>query len=131
MARLSVSYLKEFFAPGNIITPALFHDLLDTVMDNAPPTTLTISAGVVTRTQRCHRLETEGAAVSDDLVTINGYENGQEIFLILNNSAHAVTVKSTGNISVATDCALSAYTSFLWLFYNSLNSKWVEILRSA
>lgn len=60
---------------------------------------LTIAAGVITIDDSYHIVDTEGSAASDDLTTINGGENGDELFLKCASGARVVTIKhNTGNI---------------------------------
>lgn len=65
----------------------------------AAATTLTIAAGVVTATQTYHTIDTEGAAASDDLDTINGLANGQfYVFKSASAARNVVFKHNTGNI---------------------------------
>lgn len=65
-------------------------------------TLLTISAGAVTITQSNHRVDTEAAAATDDLDTINGGTAEQLLFLRSEAAARDVTLKhGTGNIQTA------------------------------
>lgn len=66
---------------------------------NLGGSTLTIASGVVTKTTGYHKIETEAAAASDDLATINGGTNGDILILTAADDAHTVVVKDgTGNI---------------------------------
>jgi hypothetical protein len=59
----------------------------------------TIASGAITRTARRMRIDTEAAAASDDLDTINGGIDGQVIILYTTSSSRDVTIKhNTGNI---------------------------------
>lgn len=85
-------------------------------------TALTIATGVVTLTNNSssYTIDTEGAAASDDVDTINGGQDGQVIFLLAANGARSVILKSgTGNIVTphAGNLALSTITPTL-LRYN-------------
>jgi len=63
------------------------------------PTELTINSGAITITQSYHTVDTESDTSSDDLLTINGGQAGDVLFLQPANSARAVYVNdSTGNI---------------------------------
>lgn len=65
-------------------------------------TTLTIAAGVISVVSSKHQVETEGAAASDDLDTINGGGDGDILVIRAEDSAHTVVVKhGTGNIYLA------------------------------
>lgn len=62
-------------------------------------TTLTIASGAVTATQSHHMIDTEGAAASDNLDTINGLTDGQLILIGAASGARTVVVTSgVGNI---------------------------------
>ena len=64
-------------------------------------TALTIATGVVTLTNNSssYVLDTEGAAATDDLDTINGGQDGQVIWLNTANSSRDITITSgVGNI---------------------------------
>ena len=102
-------------------------------------TALTIASGVVTLTNNSssYVLDTEGAAATDDLDTINGGQDGQIIYLRIANNARNVIVKhNTGNIwnaqynnnhSVSLDRAivLDNTTDFVILRYDLTIAKWI------
>lgn len=67
-------------------------------MNYGAGTELTIAAGVVTATQRHHKIDTELDAGTDDLDTILGGTAGDETFLRQQNSGRVVTVTNAGNI---------------------------------
>jgi hypothetical protein len=93
--------------------------------------TLTIAAGVVTLTSRFSflRIDTEGAAASDDLDTINGAEFGQVITFAANNTARTVVFKDgTGNLRLAGDFSLDNTEDSITCVFNGTN--WLEIARS-
>lgn len=80
-------------------------------------TGLTIAGGIITATQSYHTVDTEGAAASDDIDTINGLTDGGVYLFRLADITHNVVFKNaTGNIfcpagfdvtlDVATDCVL-------------------------
>lgn len=94
----------------------------------ASPTTLTISGGVITIDQSYHLVDTQGAASSDDLDTINGSAQGDVLLLQNANASRSVVVKhNTGNIflSSATDFTLSGSTKALLLF--RVGSVWSNV----
>lgn len=63
------------------------------------PSTLTIATGAVTATQSNHSIDTEAAAATDDLVTINGGSEGDLLWIRAEDNARDVVVKhGTGNI---------------------------------
>ena len=102
-------------------------------------TALTIASGVVTLTNNSssYVLDTEGAAATDDLDTINGGQDGQIIYLRIANNARNVIVKhNTGNIwnaqynnnhSISLDRAivLDNTTDFVILRYDLTIAKWI------
>ena len=70
-----------------------------TTLDFTDFSELIISGGVITVTQSCHTIDTEDAAATDDLDTINGGSNGMMIVLKASNDSRTVTIKhNTGNI---------------------------------
>jgi hypothetical protein len=92
--------------------------------------TLTISSGVVTATGSSHNLDTEAAAATDDLDTINGGTEGDILILCTAVSSRDVTLKDgTGNLSLAGDFALLTSQYRIVLYYNGTN--WQELSRSA
>jgi len=79
-------------------------------------------------------VDTEAAAASDDLVTINGGTAGQRITLVAANTARTVVVKSTGNIDLSTaggDFDLDSNVDTITLVYSAAASMWLETSRSA
>lgn len=66
------------------------------------PSTLTIASGVITITKSHHRVDTESAAATDDLDTINGGVDGDILILESLNDARTIVVRhnggGTGNI---------------------------------
>lgn len=69
---------------------------------------LTIASGVVTVTANQHAVDTEGAAASDDLDTINGTFDQQIVIITALSSARTVVLKdSTGNLSLNGDFSLT------------------------
>jgi len=91
-------------------------------------TELTISAGVITVTQSRHIIDTEGDAATDDLVTINGGEEGQILILNTISDGRDVTLKhGTGNILITTgDYTLT--TSFSMIMLVHYNGWWNKVL---
>lgn len=93
--------------------------------------TLTIATGAVTATGSYHLVDTEGAAASDDLDTINGGVDGSILIIRAANSARTVVAKDgTGNLQIAGDCTLDNAQDTLTLFYVGALSAWLEIARS-
>lgn len=74
---------------------------------------LTIAAGVVTASKNYMIVDTEAAASTDDLTTINGYGEGRVLHIRMSNAARVVTLKhNTGagqpNLWGGADVVLSA-----------------------
>jgi hypothetical protein len=96
---------------------------------------LTIATGVVTIASTYstfYDIDTQGDAGSDDLVTINGGEDGEIIIIRAENAARTVVVKhDTGNIVLqgAVDHALCNTIQMLMLRYDG--SDWIEIASGA
>lgn len=79
--------------------------------------TLTIATGVITATGSYHLIDTEGAAASDDLDTINGTVDGQFLVIRAADTTHTVVAKDgTGNLKLAGDFTMdnSEDTLLLW-----------------
>jgi hypothetical protein len=91
---------------------------------------LTISSGAITVTKPFHTVDTESAASSDDLDTINGGRAGHTLILRAHNSARTVVAKNgTGNIKLAgSDFSLDNSDDTLVLFHNGTN--WLELSRA-
>jgi hypothetical protein len=84
-------------------------DLSDNNLNNVlkvnltDPTELTINAGVITKTQGFHTVDTESDAATDDLVTINGGVTGDVLILSGASDVREVRVDRTGNIKFKPD----------------------------
>lgn len=90
---------------------------------------LTIGGGEVTATGSFHEIDTAGDAASDDLVTINGGENGMMLTIVAADSARTVVAKDgTGNLRLNGDFSLDHENDTLTLIYNGSN--WLEVSRS-
>lgn len=79
-------------------------------------TTLTLASGVATVTQSFHKLDTEGAAATDDLTTFTGLVDGTVYYFHAVSAARVITVKhGTANIytSNAADIVLDATAKVL------------------
>lgn len=89
----------------------------------------TIAAGAITVTSSFHRVDTEAAAATDDLATINGGSNGTLLILKPFSSARTVVVKDgTGNLHLAGDFSLTNTLDTIMLVH--VNGLWLEISRS-
>lgn len=89
---------------------------------------LTISGGVITVTRPKHILDTEAAAATDDLDSINGGADGDMVVLVPTSAARVIVVKhGTGNIRLfnGLDMPLDATHKQLMLVYDG--GLWCEI----
>lgn len=103
-------------------------------------TALTIATGIVTLSNNSssYVLDTEGAAATDDLVTINGGQDGQIIFIKSTADARNIILKHvTGNIfnpqyinAATRDITLELATDFVMLRYNSTLAYWIVVSSS-
>lgn len=90
---------------------------------------LTIAADVVTVHADWHYIETEGAAPTDDLSTINGGYEGRRLVLFAANNARDVVLKDgVGNLRLAGDFTLSHADDTIELL--SRGNVWYELGRS-
>jgi hypothetical protein len=100
---------------------------------NSSSGTLTIASGVVTVIGSYHRIDTESAAASDDLDTINGGVDGMIVTFKTVNSARDVVLKhATGNIKLSGGVArtLSHRNSRITLAYDGSDDNWCEVAYS-
>lgn len=99
------------------------------VEDQAAGSTLTIAAGAITATTPFHAVDTEAAAASDDLDTINGGVIGMVLVVHAANSARTVVAKNgTGNLKLEGDMTLDNAEDTLQLIHDGTN--WLELSRS-
>jgi hypothetical protein len=91
-------------------------------------TTLTLASDAITvGTDGFYYVDTEGAASTDNLATINGGSAGDVLILRIANAARAVVVKhNTGNIYCAKDITLNSIYQSITLRYDGSISKWVD-----
>jgi len=88
-----------------------------------------IAAGVVTIFADWHSIDTEAAAATDDLDTINGGYEGRVLTLAATSSVRDVVLKDgTGNLRLAGDMTLDHVDDSISLMYRG--SAWVETARS-
>ncbi len=93
---------------------------------------LTISGGVIAVTNSFHNVDTEGAAATDDLDTINGGFPGYFLVISPLNTARTIVVKhGTGNINLegSTDFVMDDNWKAITLMYHQ--SVWFEVSRSS
>ncbi|MEE8378828.1 MAG: hypothetical protein V3R49_00440 [Gammaproteobacteria bacterium] len=90
---------------------------------------LIISAGAITITTSFHKVDTEGAAATDDLVTINGGSSNQRLIIMSQFTGRTVVVKDgTGNLRLNGDFSMDAREDTMELVF--INSVWNELSRS-
>jgi hypothetical protein len=103
-------------------------------------TALTIASGAVTLTNNSssYVIDTEGAAATDDLDTINGGQDGQIIYIKSTADARNIVLKhNTGNIfnpqnnnATTRNITLDLTTDFVVLRHDSTASKWIILSSS-
>ena len=94
------STFREAFKVDNASGNVAFKKMLGL----GDPEDVEISGGEITVTQSYVRVETEGSASTDDLVTINGGSTGDILVLRAYHNDHDVVVKdNTGNLKLAGD----------------------------
>lgn len=91
-------------------------------------TELTVVDGSITVTQSRHSIDTQNDDATDDLVTINGGENGQILILNTENSARDVTLKhGTGNILISGgDYTMDSAYNIVMLIYTG--TYWMKLM---
>lgn len=83
---------------------------------------LTIAAGVITKTQSYHDVDTAADDATDDLDTINGGSEGDILILRPEHTDRTVVVKTgTGNILCDADITLDSITEYVVLLYDGTN----------
>lgn len=91
--------------------------------------TLTIATGVITVTEPFHTVDTEAAAATDNLDTINGGSLGMRVVFKAANSARDVVFTEAGNMKLAGGTfTLNNVEDTIELIYDGTN--WLEIGRS-
>lgn len=94
-------------------------------------TTLTIASGVILVSESVHSVDTEGAAITDDLDTINTTTvgDGQIVVLSAENNGRTVVLKdNTGNLRLAGDFSMDHSRDRITLI-RRVNT-WYELCRS-
>lgn len=83
---------------------------------------LTISGGVVTKTQSLHTIDTESDDAADDLDTISGGTAGDVLIISSADDARVVTLKDmTGNLDLGGDIVLGTTLNRVMLVFNGTN----------
>ncbi len=89
----------------------------------------TISNGTIHISASFHTIETEDAAASDDLDTINGGEPGDTLILRAENGDRTAILKNaTGNLHLAGNFYLDNTRDTIQLVYDG--AYWLELSRS-
>jgi hypothetical protein len=97
----------------------------------SPPLSLTIASGVVEVSRSYHVVDTESAAASDDLATINGGTDGMRLVIRAADDGRTVVVKDgTGNIQCTGDFSLNNTQDTIELIYDATLSAWLELGRT-
>lgn len=88
---------------------------------------ITIAGGVITPTASFHYVDTEGAAATDDLDTINGWALGKIMVIQAASSSRAVVVKNgTGNIDCKADITLNKNRDAI-MFIGGNGNRWERL----
>ncbi len=96
------------------------------------PTTKTINGGSITVSgEGWYKVDTEGAAASDDLERIQGLETGDEILITAANDNRSIVIKPTGYIKVGSDFTLdNQYDVFEGMCIDGTTGIVIEISRA-
>ena len=101
------------------------------MINMGPSPTLTIASDTITVTKSYHKIDTEGAAATDNLSTINGGTDGDLLILRSTNVARDITIKNgTGNLRTVGDFTLDFLEDRITLQYDGDLGVWVEVSRS-
>ncbi len=91
---------------------------------------VTIASGAVTVSQSYVAVDTESAAASDDLETINGGSEGQLLVVCSTDDGRDVVLKDgLGNLSLAGDMTLVTTRDRITLLHDG--TRWIELSRSS
>ena len=84
---------------------------------------VTISGGAITvEAGKWYEVDTEGASPSDDLDTINGLFEGEEVMISPANAARTVVLKNgVGNLDIRVDTSLDELIDMFRFFHNGSN----------
>ena len=126
LSTLTYAHDHSAAAAGQTLQPLFYH--------LPAPTDLTIATGAITITQSHHRVDTEAAAASDDLDTINGTTANRFLILHAVHDARTVVIKhGTGNVQCVgnADITLDDDHDFAILIYNSALTAWMALMGGA
>ena len=107
-------------------------EVYDSELRFSSSTELTVAAGVVTKTQPWHTIDTQDDDPSDEVDTINGGVDGYFLIVRAENAARTIVLKDgTGNLELGgTDITLDDTGFMVMLLYDGTLSKWVLIRAS-
>lgn len=105
--------------------------LVDSRFNLGPAILRTIAAGVITCTGSRHMVETQAGAATDNLDTINGFEDGMILILTAYDDTHDVVVTEAGNIKLAGgNFTMDTNQDTITLIYHTARTAWLEMSRS-
>jgi hypothetical protein len=125
---------------GSLVVVNLAEDGLEftTAVSTARGSTLTIASGAITVTDSFHYVATEAAAAFDELATINGGVDGQQITLSIATAGKRVWLSNAGNLKLGnlqgsgtpgSGFLIWAKTSTISLIYDATQALWLETSR--
>lgn len=110
---------------GNGLYSGAFDILELNNLRGVKPQIVAIASDTITVTSTAIWVDTEGAAATDDLATINGGLDGMEIIINTVSSSRDVTIKhNTGNIQCGSDRLLSSNRDMIKLKYLLSANAW-------
>lgn len=90
-------------------------------------TDLTIASDAITITQTFHNVDTEAAAATDNLATINGGNAGDLLILRQKNSSRDITLKhGTGNIFMTAGADFVFTTNAQLVMLLNVGGSWIK-----
>jgi hypothetical protein len=121
----NVSASTPFFSSGTVTGLRVENNLFSTTITRSR----TIASGVITAYLDWHTVDTESAAASDDLDTIDGGVDGSVLTLRAANSSRDVVMKDgTGNMKLNGDFTLNNVEDTITI--RSMAGTWYELSRS-
>ena len=96
-----------------------------------PRSDVVIASGGITATSSYIRMDTEGAAATDTLVTINGGVDGAIVILQSTSATRTITIQSGGgNLRTAASLTLSNGNDRIAFIYSANENVWTELFRA-
>lgn len=130
--RLLIDALESAFSTDGGTNPETLFNLgrvRFTWLGFQTPAQLTIASGAITATQTYVQVDTEAAAATDDLDTINGGEPGDLLVVRSLTSGRDPTLIEGGNLILAGSFTLSDVRDVIVLVKRT-STEWVEVCRS-